>query len=107
MTGALVAAGCTIGSATGTVSGLCTAKSSISIAIDYPALVPIFLLGGGALVVLFLAAMLPKRRYPGLWAGITVLASLGAVVDGLVQWTQLPNTFSPLTNAFTMGGQLY
>jgi NADH-quinone oxidoreductase subunit N len=36
-----------------------------------------------------------------------VLASLGAVVDGLVQWTQLPNTFSPLTNAFTMGGQLY
>ena len=107
MTGAFVAAGCTIGSATGTVSGLCTAKSSISIAIDYPALVPILLLGGGALVVLFLAAMLPKRRYPGLWAGITVLASLGAVVDGLVQWTQLPNTFSPLTNSFTMGGQLY
>jgi NADH-quinone oxidoreductase subunit N len=107
MTGALVAAGCTIGSATGTVSGLCTAKNSISITINYPALVPIFLLGGGALVVLFLAAMLPKRRYPGLWAGITALASLGAVIDGLVQWMQLPNTFSPLTNAFTMGGQLY
>ncbi|MGD0811012.1 MAG: NADH-quinone oxidoreductase subunit N [Acidimicrobiales bacterium] len=102
-----VAAGCTIGSATGTVSGLCTAKSSITIAINYPALVPLFLLGGGALVVLFLAAMLPKRRYPGLWAGITVLASLGTIVDGLAQWFQLPNTFTPLTNAFTIGGQLY
>lgn len=95
----LLAAGCTVNSNTGNISGLCTAKGSISITIAYPVLVPLFMLGGGALVVLFLAAMLPKRRYPGLWAGITAIAGLGTIADGVVQWFQLTSTTLPLTLA--------
>jgi NADH-quinone oxidoreductase subunit N len=100
----LSAAGCTINAVTGNISGLCTAKASISIPIDYPAIVPLFILGGGALVVLTLAAVLPKRRYPGLWAGLTVLAGLGTVIDGIVQWVDLTgSTITPIT----MGDQIF
>ena len=75
----LAAAGCSVGTL-GNVTGLCTAKSSISIAINYPALVPLlFLLWRRAGGPVSWRPMLPKRRYPGLWAGLTVLASLGTI----------------------------
>ncbi|MDA8300476.1 MAG: NADH-quinone oxidoreductase subunit N [Actinomycetota bacterium] len=100
----LVAAGCTINDITGKISGLCTAKGSIHISINYPALVPFFVLGGGALVVLLLSAVLPKRPYRGLWAGLTVAAGVGTVVDGLVQWQQLNgSSVTPVT----LGDQLF
>jgi len=100
----LLAAGCSINSVSGSISGLCTAKGSISISINYPAIVPLFILGGGALVALMLAAVLPKRRYPGLWAGITALAGLGTVVDGIVQWVALTGaSVTPVT----MGDQIF
>ena len=100
----LVAAGCTINDITGKITGLCTAKGSIHISINYPALVPFFVLGGGALVVLLLSAVLPKRPYRGLWAGLTVAAGVGTVVDGLVQWQQLNgSSVTPVT----LGDQLF
>jgi len=100
----LLAAGCTINQVTGKITGLCTAKGSIYISIDYPALVPIFALGGGALIVLLLAAVLPKRPYRGLWAGLSALAGLGAVVDGIVQWQDLNgSSITPVT----LGDQLF
>jgi NADH-quinone oxidoreductase subunit N len=100
----LLAAGCTIDQVTGKITGLCTTKGSISISIDYPALVPIFALGGGALVVLLLASVLPKRPYRGLWATLSVLAGVGAVVDGIVQWQDLNgSSITPVT----LGDQLF
>lgn len=100
----LLAAGCTINQVTGKITGLCTAKGSISISIDYPALVPIFVLGGGVLVVLVLAAVLPKRPYRGLWAGLCVAAGVGTVVDGIVQWQDLNgSSITPVT----LGDQLF
>jgi len=100
----LLAAGCTINQVTGKITGLCRAKGSVHISIDYPALVPIFALGGGALVVLLLAAVLPKRRYPGLWASLSVLAGVGAVIDGIVQWQDLNgSSITPVT----LGDQLF
>jgi NADH-quinone oxidoreductase subunit N len=100
----LLAAGCTINQTLGSISGLCQGKGSISISIDYPALVPLFILGGGALVALLLAATLPKRPYPGLWPGITALAGLGAVIDGVVQWQDLNgSSITPVT----VGDQLF
>jgi NADH-quinone oxidoreductase subunit N len=98
------ASGCTISSG-GSISGLCTGKGSISVAIDYPAIAPLLVLGGGVLVVLLLAAVLPKRNYPGLWAGITMLAGLGTVIDGIVQWADVPSTFGALW--MTMGDQIF
>ena len=100
----LVAAGCTINDITGKITGLCTAKGSVHISIDYAALVPFFILGGGALVVLVLSAVLPKRPYRGLWAALTVAAGVGTVVDGLVQWQQLNgSSVTPVT----LGDQLF
>lgn len=100
----LLAAGCTIDNVTGKITGICTAKASVHISINYPAVVPLLVLGGGALVVLFFSAVLPKRQYRGLWAGLTVLAGIGTVVDGLVQWEQLNgSSVTPVT----LGDQLF
>jgi NADH-quinone oxidoreductase subunit N len=96
----LLAAGCTVNSTTGNVSALCTAKGSLTIPINYAALVPLFVLGGFTLAALLLAAMLPKRQYPWLWPGITVAAGLGTVADGIDQWVKLTGySGAPITMA--------
>jgi NADH-quinone oxidoreductase subunit N len=87
----------------GKVTGLCTAKGSISIPISYRSVLPLLILFGGALIVLMLVAVLPKRRYPGLWAGLTVLTGLATLIDGLVQWFNL-DTSSRV--AVTLAGQI-
>jgi NADH-quinone oxidoreductase subunit N len=82
-------AGCTIDSVTAKVTGLCTGKGSITLSVNYASIMPLIVLAGGALVILLVAALIPKRRYPGLWAAITFLIGTGTVVDGLVQWSTL------------------
>ena len=94
--------GCTI-SSLGKVTGLCLAKGSISIPISYRSILPLLLLFGGALIVLLLAAVLPKRRYPWLWAGLTVLTGFATMVDGLVQWDNLKTSSNV---AVTLAGQI-
>lgn len=104
MTAHLLAAGCTINQTTGAITGLCTAKGSLHISINYPALVPILVLGAAVLVVLLLSAVLPKRTYQGLWAGLTALAGVGVIVDGIVQWQDLnKSSIAPVT----LGDQLF
>ena len=96
------ASGCSI-STLGKVTGLCTAKGSISIPISYRSVLPLLILFGGALIVLMLVAVLPKRRYPGLWAGLTVLTGVATLTDGLVQWFNLDNSSHV---AVTLAGQI-
>ena len=99
-------AGCSISTAVGSeakISGLCTAKGSISIAIEYRSIAPLLILGGGALAVLLLSAMLPKRTYTGLWASLTTLVGVGTVIDGVYQWVNLNN---PANLNLTVGGQV-
>jgi NADH-quinone oxidoreductase subunit N len=100
------AGGCSINASPGRNTGLCTAKGSISLSVHYATIVPFLVLGGSALFVLLLAAVLPKRRYPpGLWAFITVLAGLGTIADGFFQWENVPSGVLPLS-MFPMGGQV-
>jgi NADH-quinone oxidoreductase subunit N len=94
--------GCTI-STLGKVTGLCVTKGSISIPISYRSILPLLILFGGALIVLLLVAVLPKRRYPGLWAGLTVLTGVATIADGLVQWVNLDNTAHV---SVTLAGQI-
>jgi NADH-quinone oxidoreductase subunit N len=96
-------AGCTI-STLGKVTGLCVAKGSISIPVSYRAILPLIILFGGALVVLAVVAVLPRRRYPGLWAGLTVLTGLATMIDGLVQWANLDKSANV---TITLAGQLF
>ncbi|MGC8627212.1 MAG: NADH-quinone oxidoreductase subunit N [Acidimicrobiales bacterium] len=98
--------GCTISNqitSEAKVSGLCTAKGSLSIPVEYRSIAPVMILGVAALVVLVLAATLPKRRYPGLWAALATLAGTGVAIDGVVQWVNLNNTAN---TALTVGGQV-
>jgi NADH-quinone oxidoreductase subunit N len=87
----LVAAGsgCTINSEYGSVAGLCTGKGTVSLPVAYSSIMPLIILVGGALIVLLVAAMIPKRRYPGLWTLVTALVGAGTAVDGLFQWGDL------------------
>ena len=101
----LLAAGCTISPVTGNVSGICTGKGSLSIPINYAALAPLFILGGGILVALLLAATLPKRQYPWLWAPLAGLVGLGTVIDGVVQWSKVTG-LTP-TQQITMADQIF
>jgi NADH-quinone oxidoreductase subunit N len=104
LAGHLLAAstGCSI-STLGKVTGLCVTKGSISIPVSYRAILPLIVLFGGALVVLVLVAVLPKRRYPGLWAGVTVLTGLATLIDGLFQWANLDKSANV---SITLGGQI-
>jgi NADH-quinone oxidoreductase subunit N len=97
-------AGCTINSVTAKVVGLCTGKGSITLAISYASIMPLLVLVGGALVILLAAAVMPKRRYPGLWAAFTFLLGAGTAIDGLVQWHDL-NTFTGVP--VTLGDQIF
>ena len=87
----------------GKVTGLCVTKGSISIPVSYRAILPLLLLFGGALVVLLLVAVLPRRRYPWLWAGVTVLTGLATIIDGLVQWANLDKSANV---TITLAGQI-
>jgi NADH-quinone oxidoreductase subunit N len=87
----------------GKVTGLCVTKGSISIPVSYRAILPLLLLFGGALVVLLLVAVLPRRRYPWLWAGVTVLTGLATIIDGLVQWANLDKSANV---SITLAGQI-
>ena len=111
MSAHLLAAGCTVNSIVGSVTGICTAKGSLTLGINYPALVPFFLLGGGALVALGLAAVLPKRQYPWLWPSITAAVGTGTVVAGIVQWQNVAgltlSTQTSTTGLLAMGDQLF
>ncbi|HET9060719.1 MAG TPA: NADH-quinone oxidoreductase subunit N [Acidimicrobiales bacterium] len=85
---------CTVNPATadqlGTLQGgLCTSKASIFIPVNYGAIAPLLILGGGVLLVLVLAATLPKGRAPHLWPALTAAVGLGTVTDGFVQWSQI------------------
>ncbi|HTV11548.1 MAG TPA: NADH-quinone oxidoreductase subunit N [Acidimicrobiales bacterium] len=104
----LLAAGCTINPVPAqlpVISGLCTGKATLTLPINYAALAPLLVLGGMALVVLLLSAMLPKQRYPGLWAGLTALAGVGAVIAGLVQWHHVAGL--QVQQELTMADQLF
>jgi len=109
VTPALVAAGCTLNQVSGPqvpmVVGLCTGKGTIDLPVNYAALAPLFVLGGMALVILLMSALIPKRRYPGLWVALTFSAGLGTVIAGLVQWHQVAG-LAP-SNEMTMGEQLF
>ncbi len=97
-------AGCTIDSVTAKVVGLCTAKGSITLAVSYASIMPLLVLVGGAVAIVLAAAVMPKRRYPGLWAALTFLVGAGTAVDGLVQWHDL-NTFTGVP--VTLGDQIF
>jgi len=88
-------AGATAGSGSGAtpcvvkptgVQNICTAARSIHIPIEYHSILPELILIGGALLIMVVASVLPKRRWAGLWTGLTVLTGLASLGTSAWLW---------------------
>src|SRR5262249_50709322 len=73
--------------------------------IAYRSILPILVLSIGALLLLTISAVLPKRSRPGLYSWLTALISLGAMGVSFWQWSDLHGKGHP--PEVTIGGQIF
>jgi NADH-quinone oxidoreductase subunit N len=71
------------------VEGICTAARSLHIPVEYHSILPQLILIGGALVLMVVSSVLPKRQYRGLWASLTVLIGLASLGTSLWLWNRV------------------
>jgi NADH-quinone oxidoreductase subunit N len=88
------------------VTGLCTAAKSLHIPVQYRYITPELILIGGALVILSLFALLPKRARPLLWLSSTVAVGLAALAWSFWLWHEVDTKHSALIigNALAFDG---
>ena len=84
----------------GTVHGICTLQGSLHIPVEYRSILPELIMIGGAIGILVLSSLLPKRSRPGLWVGLTVTTGLAALGSTAWLWHQIDD-HGPLQ---TIGG---
>jgi NADH-quinone oxidoreductase subunit N len=89
--------GCSIAPGGARVTNLCTADNSLHIPVEYASILPILVLSGGALVLLLVSAVLPKRSWPGLYPLLTVVTGVLAVAAALWQWYDIGSKPGKLT----------
>ena len=83
-------AACVQPSGAATTSGVfCNGPGSLQISVSYVSIAPMLVMGVGALVLLAVAAVLPKRRWPGLWAGMTIVIAGAATIVAAFNWADL------------------
>jgi len=63
---------------------LCSSYHSIHIPVAYLSFLPVLVLAGGALLLLLVSSLLPKRSRPGLYPALTLV--VGAVSAGVTIW---------------------
>jgi NADH-quinone oxidoreductase subunit N len=71
------------------VQGICTQPGVVHIPVEYHTILPELILIGGALVILAVSSVLPKRSRPGLWVSMTVLTGIGAFAAAVWLWNDL------------------
>jgi NADH-quinone oxidoreductase subunit N len=89
------------------VQGICTTPRSIHIPVEYHSILPELILIGGALVILVVSSVLPKRRWGGLWMGLTVLTGLGSLGTSFWLWDRVVNdkkAIITIGNALSLDG---
>ena len=89
--------GCTIAPGGARVIGLCVADNSLRIPVAYRSILPILVVAIGALLLLLLSAVLPKRRRPGLYPLLTAIIGVLAAVAAGWQWADVGNHNAQLT----------
>ncbi|HUE58786.1 MAG TPA: NADH-quinone oxidoreductase subunit N, partial [Acidimicrobiales bacterium] len=67
-------------------SSLCTAANSLHIPVAYRSILPVIILAIGALGLLAISAVLPKRSQPGLYATLTALLGGAAAITCAWEW---------------------
>jgi NADH-quinone oxidoreductase subunit N len=89
--------GCSIATGGARITNVCTADNSLHIPVAYASILPILILSGGALVVLLIAAVLPKRSWPGLYPMLTALIGIASLAAGVWQWFDVGTKHAELT----------
>jgi NADH-quinone oxidoreductase subunit N len=95
-------AGCTIDPGGIAVRNLCTAANSLHIPVAYSSILPVLVLSIGALVLLAVSAVLPKRARPGLYPFLAVVVGAGALGTSIWQWYNVSGR-----GQVTIGGQVF
>ncbi|MGC8512159.1 MAG: NADH-quinone oxidoreductase subunit N [Acidimicrobiales bacterium] len=98
-----VAQNCTVAPGGTKVVGLCTSANSLHISVAYRSIAPILILAIGALVLLAVSAVLPKRPRVGLYPALTSAIGGLALLAAVLQW------FDGAAKAGTVeiGGQIF
>ncbi len=78
--------GCSVASAGNKVTGLCTVANSLHISVAYRSIAPMIILAVGALVLLAVSAVLPKRPRTGLYPALTAAIGGLALLAAVLQW---------------------
>ncbi|MGH9056912.1 MAG: NADH-quinone oxidoreductase subunit N [Acidimicrobiales bacterium] len=90
MTYSFVAAGglpsCQIAPGGARVTGVCSQFNSLHISVAYRSILPVLILGVGALLLLLVSAMLSKRSRTGLYPSLTVFTGLVALAASVWEW---------------------
>lgn len=94
--------GCTIAPDGSSVTNLCTVPNSLHIHVAYSAILPMLAFSIGALVILAISAVLPKRSRPGLYPFLTVLVGVAALAGAIYQWYDISGSGQE-----AIGGQVY
>jgi NADH-quinone oxidoreductase subunit N len=90
--------GCSI-SVSGRVTGICTANNSLRIPVEYRSILPVLILASGALVLLLVSALLPKRLRPGLYPLLTIVIGGLAAIASAWQWSDIGTNHAQATIA--------
>lgn len=80
--------------ATTTNAGFCGVRASLHISVSYLSIAPMLVMGIGALVILAVSAVLPKRQWPGLWPALTLIIGAVATIVAIGNWVDLSNYHS-------------
>jgi len=98
-----VAQNCTIPPGGTKVVGLCASANSLHISVAYRSIAPMLILAVGALVLLALSAVLPKRPRVGLYPALTSAIGGLALLAAVLEW------FDRAAKAGTVeiGGQIF
>jgi NADH-quinone oxidoreductase subunit N len=70
-------------------ANVCSATNGLHIAVAYRAIIPIIVFVVGALVLLIVAAVLPRRSRPGLYPSLTALIATFGLAGSVWEWYDL------------------
>jgi NADH-quinone oxidoreductase subunit N len=82
---------------------LCTSFGSIHIPVEYRSIGPVLVLAVGALLLLTVSAVIPRRSRPGMYSAMTVVIGGAGAVVSMLEWIDI----SDRRPSFTIGGQIY
>ncbi|HET7522728.1 MAG TPA: hypothetical protein VFJ79_01150, partial [Acidimicrobiales bacterium] len=87
------------------ITALCTANNSLHIPVAYRSILPVLVLTIGALLLLALSAVRPKRSWPGLYPLLTAVIGGASAIASAWQWSDLSTSNGHVSHAAATIGQ--